>query len=136
MTQTTVTKTSKIANIHNMGKVQRVIVYGNSVALAGIEASINLDPECEVIAHAWPISQQELCRLHPDVVIFELDAVQPEFLYTLSKELPGLLLISIDPESNRALLWSGQQAEGWTIQDLEQVIHQASSNIPISRREK
>ncbi len=136
MTRTTVTKTSKIAIVQHMGNVPRVIVYGNSVALAGIEASIKLDPECEVIAHAWPISQQELCRLHPDVMIFELDAVQPEFLYTLSKELPGLLLISIDPESNRVLIWSGQQAEGWTIQDLEQVIHQASFNIPISRREK
>ena len=119
-----------------MGKVQRVIVYGNSVALAGIEASLDMDPECEVIGHAWPVNQQGLCDLQPDVVIFELDAVQPEFLYTLSKELPGLLLISIDSETNRALLWSGQQAQGWTIQDLEQVIHQASFNIPISRREK
>ena len=117
-----------------MERKQRVVVYGDTVALAGIEASINLDPGCEVIGHAWPIDQQEMCKLQPDVVIFELDAVRPEFPYALSKELPGLLLIGIDPETNRAQLWCRQRAEGWTSQDLAEVIHQAKFHIPISGR--
>ena len=132
MTLTTVTKTTKIATVDRMRKIQRVIVYGNSLALAGIEASLNLDPECEVVGHAWPFDQQELSKSYPDVVIFELDAVPPERLYALSKEIPGLLLIGIDPESNRAQLWSGQQAKGWTSQDLSRVIHRAKFNIPFS----
>jgi hypothetical protein len=115
-----------------MEKKQRVVVYGNTVALAGIEASIHLDPGCEVIGRAWPIDQQELCKLQPDVVIFELDAVRPEFPYALAEELSDLLLIGIDPETNRAQLWCRQQAEGWTSQDLAQVIHQAKFRIPIS----
>lgn len=110
-----------------------MIFFGNSVALMGIEASLGLDPECEVIGRAPTIDPQELCSLHPDVTIFELDAVPPELLYALSKEIPGLLLIGIDPESNRALLWSGQQAEGLSSQDLTQIIHQARFSISASR---
>jgi hypothetical protein len=119
-----------------MERKQRVVVYGNTVALAGIEASINLDLGCEVVAHAWPIDQKELCKLQPDVVIFELDAVRPEFSYALTKERPGLLLIGIDPETNRAHLWSGQQVEGWTSQDLAEVIHEASFHIPVPTRDE
>ena len=112
------------------------MVYGNSVALEGIAASLGLDSECEVTWHTMPIDQQGLSKSHPDVVIFELDAVPAELLYTLSKDLPGLLLIGIDPERDRAQLWSGQQANGWTSQDLSQVIHQAKFHVPDSRRKK
>jgi DNA-binding NarL/FixJ family response regulator len=119
-----------------MPKIHRVIVCGNAVALAGIESSLSLDPDCEVTGHAMPVEPQELARLKPDVVIYALDAQQPELLYPLAKELPGLLLIGIDLETNRAVMWSAQQAEGMSSHDLVQVIHQAKSKIPISGREK
>jgi hypothetical protein len=121
---------------HTMRKIHRVIVCGNGVALAGIQSSLGLDPDCEVMGHAMPVELQELIRLRPDVVIYALDALQPELLYSLAKDLPGLLLISIDLETNRVQLWSGQQAEGMSSQDLVQVIHQAKFTIPISGREK
>lgn len=105
-----------------MGKVQRVIVCGNSVALAGIETSLGLDADCEVIGHAMPATACELRGLDPDVVIFELDALPHEIIYTLSKELPGLLMIGINLETNRAVMWLEQQAEGWTSRDLARVI--------------
>ena len=117
-----------------MEKKRRVVVYGNTVVLAGIEASIILDQGCEVVPHPWPMDRQALCTLDPDVVIFELDAVPSEFPYTLSRERPGLLLIGIDPETNQALLWYGQKAEGWTSQDLAEVIHQAKPQISVAGR--
>ncbi len=83
-----------------MGKTQRVLVCGSSVALAGIETSLSLDPGCEVLSHALPISREELHCLAPDVVLFDLDAVPPSFVYTVSSELPGALLIGIDLETN------------------------------------
>lgn len=104
------------------------------MALAGIETSLNLDADCEVVNQALPAAASELSELQPDVVIFELEAVPPEFIYILTKELPGLLLIGIDLETNRALLWSGQQAQGWTSQDLAQVILQARFFVPVSGR--
>lgn len=113
-----------------MCKVHRVIVCGNTVALAGIETSLGLDPDCEVIGRSRLIESLELRELHPDVVIFELDDVPHEFIRSLSAELPNLLLIGIDLETNRAQLWSGQQMEGWSSQDLTQAIHKANFHIP------
>ena len=119
-----------------MEKVQRVIVYGNTVALAGIGASLNLDLGCEVIAPAWPMDRQELCRLDPDVLVFELDAVPGEFLYALSREIPGLLLIGIDPETNRATFWAGQEAIGFTTYDLSRAIHHTGKTGPLGPLKK
>ncbi|MCJ7556197.1 MAG: hypothetical protein MUP90_04695 [Gammaproteobacteria bacterium] len=104
--------------------------------LAGIAASIGMDPDFEVVGHEVTIDQQDLYALHPDVVIFDLEAVQPDFRYMLAQELPGLLLIGIDPETNRAVVWSGQKAEGMSSQDLVQVIHQNKFNIPNSNLSK
>jgi hypothetical protein len=92
------------------------------VALAGVATSLSLDPGCEVSGHCLPIREDELVDLRPDAVIFELDAVPPAFVYTVSRQLPGLLLIGVDLETNRAVLWLEQQAEGWTSRDLARVI--------------
>jgi hypothetical protein len=108
-----------------MGKPQRVFVCENNVALAGIASSLSRDPECEVISRGLPIDREELSNLHPDVVLFDLDAVPPAFVYILSRKLPDLLLIGIDLETNRAPLWRQRRAEGLSSQDLMQVIHQA-----------
>ena len=106
-----------------MEKTQHVLICGDSVALAGIAASLSLDPDCAVLSHAWPITRKELHCLLPDVVLFDLDAVPPSFVYTVSREVPGALLIGIDLETNRALLWTERQAEGISSQDLARVIH-------------
>ena len=89
-----------------MRKARRVLVYGDSVALAGVATSLSLDPGCEVSGHCLPVGEEELVDLRPDAVIFELDAVPPAFVYTVSRQLPGLLLIGIDLETNRAIYWS------------------------------
>ena len=89
-----------------MSKISRVIVFGNTLALAGIQASIGLDPNCETIACAQETGLQELAALRPDALIFTLDAVPGEFIYALSRELPGLLLIGIDPGQ----FWSQMQS--------------------------
>ena len=119
-----------------MIKKQRVIVYGNSVVLSGISASIDLDPDCEVIGYSMTADLQDLYVLHPNVVIFDLDAVQPDFIYRLAQDIPRLpgqpplLLIGIDPETNRAVVWSGWEAKELSSQDLAQVIHQMNSSNP------
>lgn len=105
-----------------MGRPRRVLVCGDSVALAGIGTSLAGDPDCEVASHAWPICDDELRDLHPDVLLFDLDSVPPAFVYTTSRALRGVLLIGIDLETNRALLWTGQEAEGLRSRDLVDVI--------------
>lgn len=113
-----------------MGSVQRVLVYGDSVALAGVATSLSLDPDCEVLGHCLPMREEELERCHPDALIFELDVLPPTSVYAVSRQLPGLLLIGIDLETNRAFLWTGKQMEGWTSLDLKEVIHGTHFPIP------
>jgi hypothetical protein len=107
-----------------MGKVCRVIVFGDTLVLAGIRTSISLDPSCETIACAQTAGLQELVVLRPDALLFELNAVPDEFPYALSRELPGLLLIGIDPETNRAMFWSGHEVSELTAHDLTRAIGQ------------
>ena len=122
MTPKTVTKPSEIANMNSMEKKQRVIVIGNTVVMAGIEASLGLDPNCEVVDYALTVDQPGLSGLHPDVVVFELEALRPELLGRLSNELSGLLLIGVDPSSDELLVLSGQRTRAYTTEDLLQVI--------------
>ena len=112
-----------------MEKTRRVLICGSSVALAGIETSLSLDPGCEVLSHALPIDRDELRTLQPHAILFDLNAVPADFVYTISRELPGLLLIGIDLETNRAVLWSERQAVGMSSQDLVDVIRRAGSPL-------
>ena len=105
----------------SMEKKQRVIIYGNTVVLAGIEARIKLDPNIEVIGHALPGSQQDLAELQADVVIFDMDEVQPEFLLAQLQSQADLLLIGIDPESHEVLL-TGQAARSIRLDQITKIM--------------
>ena len=119
-----------------MRKTCRVVVFGNTLVLAGIQSSIALDRSCETIACDATATLQQLMALCPDVLVFELDTVTGEFLYTLSREIPGLLLIGIDPETNRATFWAGQEAIGFTTYDLTRAIHHTGKTGPLGLLKK
>ena len=114
-----------------MGKTYKVIVFGNTLVLAGIKTSVGLDKSCQMIVCARETSLPELAALHPDALIFELDAVAGEFLFSLSRALPGLLLIGIDPETNRAIFWAGQEASDVTARDLTHAIRHTGKTGPL-----
>ncbi len=107
---------------------KQVILLGDSVILAGIQASLRDDLDLEIVALDKFSSQPEgenpeLC---PVAVIFELGSTAAELPPAILHQT-GLLLIGIDPEINRMLFWSGKQASGLTLQDLAQIIHQINS---------
>jgi len=100
---------------------QKVLFYGNSLVLSGMQASLRTCPWLEVIALEGLVTEAELLALNPSVVIFDLGAVQPEFLVTQMQAQPGLLLIGIDPESHEVLL-TGQAARSITLDQLTQIV--------------
>lgn len=102
---------------------QKVLLYGDSLVLAGLQASLSSWSGLEVIdLDGLVASEQELCALRPNVVIFDLGAVQPGFHYRLVEKLPDLLLVGIDSATNRVLVWSGQQLRELCTQDLVHMI--------------
>lgn len=102
---------------------RRVVLYGKSVILGSVGASLRRYPDLEVI----PLSSlcptlQELEEHTPDVILFDAEAGHPDAAFALLETRPGLLLIGIDPSSNQVRLWSGRQLCELSTQDLVKVI--------------
>ena len=112
-----------------MKKRLRIILYGNSIVLAGVRLGLETNPAFEIIpmdgSHAYGESlpgEQDLLALHPDIILFDISSVQPQFHYNLNETQSGLQLIGIDPDKDQVLVWSGQQFHELSVQDLVSVI--------------
>jgi hypothetical protein len=112
-----------------MGERKRVVLYGQSVILGAVQAGLRPHAQLEVISLAQPATVQELAALAPDVILFDAGAGFPEPAFALLRTRPGLLLVGVDPDRNRAVAWSGQQLCELSVQDLVEVIHK---EMPIS----
>src|SRR5512139_2694672 len=103
-----------------MGERQRVVLYGNSLVLASLGASLKTYPGIELICLEAqpPAVAQQLWALCPTVVILDLGAVPPDLPFSLLREQPDLLLIGMDAAGDKLLVLSGQQAHSLTTDDL------------------
>ena len=101
----------------------KVLLYGDTLVLAALQASLAAQPGLDVTGlNGMAASEQTLCALRPNVIIFDLGAVQPAFHYGIVEQLPDLLLVGIDASTNRVLVWSGQQLHELSTIDLVEVI--------------
>lgn len=108
-----------------MERRQRILLYGDSLLLAGVRASLEACLAFEVISlDALHATEQELLVSNPDIVIFDNDSLRPQFHYNLIQRQADLLLIGIDPDSNGVQLWSGRYLRELSVQGLVEVIHQ------------
>ena len=104
-----------------MDSQPKVLFYGNSLVLAGVQATFKSDPRVETIALDQPTTQKELLVLNPTVVVFDLGASESDFLLAQMQELPGLLLIGVDAETHEVLL-TGQAACSITPYQISQIV--------------
>jgi hypothetical protein len=104
-----------------MDSQHRVLFYGNSLVLAGVQATFNGYPGFETMTLDQPTTQTELRVLNPKVVVFDMGALESEFVLAQMQELPGLLLIGVDPESHEVLL-TGQAACSISLEQLTQIV--------------
>ena len=107
---------------------KRIILYGKSVIMGTVGASLQSYPELEVIPFGPHLAEaQDLKALDPDVILFDLQSCCPESALSLSVQRPELVLIGIDPDSDRLLVWSGKHAHALSTRDLVSVIQ---NNLP------
>ena len=114
-----------------MEKQIRVVLYGSTLFLAGIEGSLRVEPGLE-IAHIQPDTADErLLRevMDASLIAFDVHEASPELMQALLKEAPHLVLLALDPESDRLLVLSGQVSGARTIGDLTQVIRRRSEQL-------
>jgi hypothetical protein len=112
----------------------RLVLYGNSVFLAGIKAELERDAALELITvEAGRPDVMDLIRAYnPRAALFDLAMAQPDFAVTLLRERPGLLLMGVDPASDKVLILSCHQAHCLTIEDLIQMI-KTLPQLPLAR---
>ena len=112
-----------------MEKRRRIVLYGNSLVVGTVGASLRRLPQYEVVS--LPMAQQnELEATAPDVVLFDLEAARPEAAFSLLERCPGLLVIGISPDKNVAGIWSGKQLRELSMRDLVQVINDQLNDSP------
>ncbi|HSN93860.1 MAG TPA: hypothetical protein VLR89_02220 [Anaerolineaceae bacterium] len=102
----------------------RVVVYGNTLTMAGIAASLKAEESLEVICvdpHE-PTARQSLIELDPKTILFDRTEPHPELDLVLLREQPGLLLVGVDPSSDDALVLSGQFTRVLSGKDLAKLV--------------
>jgi hypothetical protein len=107
-----------------------LILYGNSVILAGIATGLQRHHPFDVITlePGCPDAAERISGLDPRAVLFDLAAAPPESVLSLMRERPGLLLLGVDPSSDRMLVLSGRQEPAAAPADLLEVIYRETGN--------
>ncbi len=107
---------------------QRVIVYGDSLILAGLQASLEARPGIEILVLDQPLDTlcEGLRSLCPAALIFDLAAVQPDIPLALLQQ-PGLRLIGINADTHQVLVWAGSEAAVIDAADLVRVLSETKS---------
>lgn len=101
-----------------------ILLYGNSVILGSIEASLRRISQFEVTTLASPqLEAQQIDKVKPDLVFFDLEGAHTEAVFSLLKAYPTLLLVGVSPGANLVRVWHSQQRQGISMQDLIELIN-------------
>lgn len=111
-----------------MAERTRVVVYGSSLQMAGLAASLKAEAGLEVVsvAPASPTIRQRLNKLHPAVMVFDLSDSSLDLYITL-REQPDLLLLGVDPANDEVLVLSSRSAQALSVADLLDIIRRKES---------
>ena len=108
-------------------KPRRVLLYGKSVILGTLEASLKRYPQMEICVLSAPFPMvEELKAMAPDVILFDVSAPRPEAAFALLETYPGLLLIGVDASRDEMLVLTSYPAQALAVRDLVHLILEAS----------
>ena len=109
-----------------MKKRRRVAVYGNSLTMAGIVASLKADRTLEVLCVNLdsPTARQSLDENDLAAILFDQNDSPLLLDIPLLRDRPGLLLIGLDPSRDEMLVLSSHPEQALSMADLVSVIHQ------------
>ena len=115
-----------------MKESRRIVLYGNSVILGAIGASLRRCSQFEVTTMASPLQKmQGLNAVNPDILLFDLETTHTEAVFSKLKTNPGLLLVGISPDINLVKIWSGRQVRELSTQDLLELIKREANHLSV-----
>ena len=108
----------------------RVVLYGGSVLLGTLGASLRRFEHLDIVSLATPPPGSEpLAALAPDVILFDVGAAFPQPAFALLQRCPNLRLIGLDPDRNRAVVWSARQLNEPSLGELVRIIDDGNRNL-------
>ena len=110
----------------------RVAVCGSSLYMTALAASLQAHPDVAVLripANRAALSQS-LDDLAPAVVALDLGEIPGDIAFSLLRDRPKLILIGVDPCSDRLLLLSGRQERPVSAAELLQAIAGGPRSTP------
>lgn len=111
---------------------RRILLYGNSVILGTVGASLRRHPHFDVVTLATPLQEVMALRSKsPGVILFDLEASHTEAIFSLLKADPSLMLIGISPGINMVEVWSGREMRKLSMQDLIELIKSPATDSPV-----
>jgi chemotaxis response regulator CheB len=112
-------------------KRTQVVVYGSSLNMATVTASLNADQGLEVISvdPRSPTARQYLRELNPAVIAFDLNDPPQTMEAILLRERPEVLLIGVDPTNEEILVLSSRPQQVHSASDLIGVIQEYSQSV-------
>lgn len=102
----------------------RVALYGQSLFLQGIAKSLKAAPWLEVVQVLPDTAGASLSEEAWDasLLAFDIHETLPGLMLALFKGTPNLILLALDPESDRLMVLSSQQERAVAVVDLLKVI--------------
>lgn len=107
-----------------MQQMKRVVLFGGSLFIAGLDASLSAIPGLE-IQHVVGREEKDLlqvCKKAPNVIIVEMGFTSGNLTLTLLQKFPRATLIALDPESDRLLILTVKREIVLAAAELEKVI--------------
>jgi hypothetical protein len=111
-----------LAAVSTAASLLTVVLYGNSLALSGIGASLEAHAGLRLVrVNAADESAEALRELGPDVVVFDLATAQPDVV-ALWRRDPRVLPIGVDLLKHQVVVFSGKSSRALTTDDLLRII--------------
>jgi hypothetical protein len=106
-------KDSLMATRCDVSRTIRAVVCGSSVYMAALAASLQANADVEVQRiPADPIAlRQSLAGPAPVLVAFDLGEMSGDLVISLLRDHQQLILVGVDPSSDRMLVLSGRQEQ-------------------------
>ena len=112
---------------------RRILLYGNSVILGSIGASLQRSDQFEVRKLTPPLDEALKRNTDkPDILLFDLETPHKEAVFSYLESNPGLLLVGISPDINLVQVWSGREFRELSTQSLLEMIKGGTKDLPVT----
>jgi hypothetical protein len=114
----------------DVARFKRIVLYGSSLVIVSVGASLERVGQFEVIHLPLPArGPSELDALAPDVLVFDVENDHLGPAFSLLETRPGLLLLGINPEGDLVRLWSRRQCRAPSTRHLTALIEGVTSAL-------